>query len=76
MEEKFRLNIPFFLMAFSLGILYVYLNKPPHTVVIKHPTPENAGKIVYKDKSDNCFIYDMNKVKCPENGALPHPINN
>jgi hypothetical protein len=35
-----------------------------------YPTPENADKILFKDKADNCFYFDEQEVKCPEDESL------
>ena len=31
-----------------------------------YPTPENVGKVYYKDKADNCFYFEEEGVKCPQ----------
>ena len=38
-----------FLFALAIGIFYVYISAPPRRIVYKFPTPDNAGKITYKD---------------------------
>ena len=30
-----------------------------------YPTPSNINSVEFKDKADNCFEYNMEKVKCP-----------
>ena len=59
------INFPVFLISLAIGLLFVYLTEPPHKVVYVYPTPENVGKIEYRDKADNCFEYIMNNVECP-----------
>ena len=39
----------YFLIALSIGLFYTYLTTPMPEIIIKYPTPENAGKIIYKD---------------------------
>ena len=34
-----------------------------------YPTPENAGKVQYKDNANNCFLFESNEVKCPTDGT-------
>jgi hypothetical protein len=63
------LNIKYFLVSFATGILIVYLNTPPPEIIIKYPTPLNAGKIIYKDDAGVCYKYKANEVECPTNGG-------
>lgn len=69
------LNIsPFyFFLSFAIGILIVYMMTPPPEIVLKFPSPYNAGKVVYKDKSDACYEYEAEKVEC-DGKAKPQPI--
>jgi hypothetical protein len=62
----FEFHFPLFLIAFSLGFLYVYAIGPERKAIIKYPTPFNSGKLIYKDSANNCFIYESKKVVCPE----------
>lgn len=55
----------YFFAAFSIGILIAYLSTPTPEIIIKYPTPENAGKIIYKDNADVCYKYKVNEVSCP-----------
>lgn len=75
-QKKFRLQWPIFLIAFAIGMLYIYVSNPTPKVILKFPSPYNAGKVVYKDNADECFVYDAQKVKCPlnENIIRKQPI--
>ena len=44
----------------------------------KYPTPENANSTIYKDKSDNCYKYEVDEVDCPNDKSKikEQPINN
>ena len=68
------INIPVFLCAFVVGLIFVYLSEIASEQVKVYPTPENAGITQYKDKVGNCFVYKKNKVSCPSNGAKNIPI--
>ena len=72
-----HLNPHAFVISFCIGILIVYLKPIPKRVVYKHPTPQNAGKVIYRDESDGCFIYNAKEVKCPSDKSLikSHPID-
>lgn len=65
-----------FFISFSIGLFFCYILTPPPEVVLKFPSPYNAGKVVYKDKADTCYKYKAEKVNCPLNKALikPQPI--
>jgi hypothetical protein len=30
-----------------------------------YPSPENVRQVLYQDKADNCFTFEANEVKCP-----------
>jgi hypothetical protein len=55
----------YFFISFALGILIAYLTIPTPELIIKYPTPENAGKIIYKDNADVCYKYKAIEVDCP-----------
>lgn len=75
--ESFQLNWYVFLIAFAVGIAYVYFSVPTPKVVIKYPNPYNAGKITYKDESNTCYRYKAEKVGCPEDASkiVPQPVS-
>lgn len=54
-----------FLIALCIGLFYTYVTSPPPEIVIKYPTPFNAGKITYVDKNNVCYKYRIQKVNCP-----------
>ena len=70
------LNIsPFyFFLSFAIGLLVVYVITPPPEIVLKFPSPYNAGSIIYKDQTDTCYKYTADKVKCTAK-AKPQPIH-
>lgn len=55
----------YFLIALCLGLLYTYVSAPVPQVIIKYPTPFNAGKVTYVDQNDVCYKYQIKKVSCP-----------
>ena len=65
MFTKF-LNLPIFICSFIIGIIFVQLSSPSNTVIFVYPTPDNIEHIVYKDKADNCFSYNIDNIKCPK----------
>jgi hypothetical protein len=71
-----RLNLFYFSLAFAIGLFVCYVITPPPEMVLKHPSPYNAGKVTYKDKADTCYKYRADKVACPldRSSVLPQPI--
>ena len=59
------LNAPTFIAAFLVGMVICYFVEPAPQVVVKFPTPRTAGKITYRDESDNCYRYRAEKHACP-----------
>ncbi len=54
-----------FLISLSVGLFVVYAWGPETKEVIVFPTPTNMGKVQYKDKANNCFVYKGEEVECP-----------
>lgn len=50
-----------------IGIIAFLFVKPQQNVVYKYPTPESAGKVVYKDKNGICYQYKAEAVDCDKN---------
>lgn len=71
-----KLNPLAFFIAFAIGLLMCYATQPTPEVVVKFPSPFNAGDITYSDKSNNCFKFKAEKVSCPIDKSLikPQPI--
>jgi hypothetical protein len=65
-----RLDLKYFLLAFGIGLLVCYVMTPPPEVVVKFPSPYNAGKVMYTDKAGTCFMYRADKSTCPSDRAL------
>tara|TARA_B110000037_G_C16916956_1_gene422720 strand:- start:134 stop:355 length:222 start_codon:yes stop_codon:yes gene_type:complete len=68
------INVPVFIVAFIIGIVFVYLADVKNEAIKVYPTPENAGNVQYKDKVGNCFVYVKNEITCPKSGAKNIPI--
>jgi len=61
-----HINLPVFIISFSLGILYAYLHIPKKQVIFIYPTLDNIDNLQYKDKTETCFNIDAKKTKCDE----------
>lgn len=64
----------YFILGFAVGILYIYTTYTPPRVIWHHPSPENAGRVVYQDKENHCYRYLTEEVKCPDADNVDHPV--
>ena len=71
-----HVRLGYFVVSLAIGLLYVYVSTPSPRVVVQFPSPHNAGKILYRDRDNNCFKYDAQRVTCPADRSLvrPQPI--
>lgn len=61
------INIPVFIVSFLLGLFAVYMTAPKLRTIEVTPSPENADKIQYRDKTDHYFQFKEVPVTCPSN---------
>ena len=64
------INLPVFLISLVLGAIFIHMSAEPTETVLVYPTPENAGKYQYIDKSGNCYHYKAEKLPCPKEKKL------
>lgn len=59
-----KIKLLYFLISFSIGLFFCYITQPPAEIVMKFPSPNNAGKVTYKDKDGQCYVYHADKISC------------
>ncbi len=64
------INPLYFIISFVIGLIYIHFTQAPPRVVIKYPTPHNAGRITYVDDAGVCYKYAVEKANCPANKSL------
>ncbi len=57
------------IIGLVIGVIAILLIQPQKNVIYKYPTPETAGKVVYKDKNGVCYKYTSTVVDCDKNEA-------
>ena len=68
------INFKIFFLSLAIGLFYIYVSEDYKQTIIIYPTPDNIDKYQYKDKSDNCFSYELKEVTCPKDDKLYHTI--
>ena len=63
-----------FLISLAVGLFYIYISGDNKKTIIIYPTPDNINEYQYKDKTDNCFSYELNEVTCPTDTNLLHNV--
>lgn len=59
-----------FAVSLGLGLMVVYVTAPRPRVVIKFPSPLTAGKTVYRDDRNGCYVYRPEKVECDHSAVV------
>jgi hypothetical protein len=64
------ISIPIFFISFAIGLFFVYVLGPEIKTIYIYPSPENVDKILFKDKANNCFVFEEQIVNCPKDDSL------
>ena len=63
-------NAKAFIISLAVGIFFVYISSPENMVLLIYPNPDNVDTYLFKDKTDTCYKYMSNEIKCPERDSL------
>jgi hypothetical protein len=61
-----HISLPIFLISFAVGLFFIYILGPEMKTIYIYPSPENVDKVLFKDKADNCFLFEEEVVECPK----------
>jgi hypothetical protein len=64
------ISIPIFLISFAVGLFFIYILGPEMKTIYIYPSPENVDKVLFKDKAENCFVFEEQRVNCPKDDSL------
>jgi hypothetical protein len=59
------ISFPLFLISFAVGLFIVYILGPETKIIYIYPSAETVGKVLFKDKADNCFSFEEEEIECP-----------
>jgi len=59
------ISIPIFIISFAIGLFFVYILGPERKKIYIYPSPETVGKVLFRDKANNCFYFEEQIVECP-----------
>jgi len=68
------ISIKVFIISFIIGLIFVYFFGEEERKVYVYPTPQNIGKIQYKDAVNNCFTFSSKQVNCPSDDNMIYKI--
>jgi hypothetical protein len=67
MFHHFKL-MPFIAGLVLSSIVFLYLKTDNKERVTKWPRPENAGKVVYRDRNGLCYTFEAQITDCAKAG--------
>ena len=67
------LHIKVFLTSLLIGLIFIYLKDSKKKIKV-YPTLSNINNIEYKDKADNCYEYELEKINCPNDESKINKI--
>jgi len=60
------ISLPIFFISFAIGLFFIYILGPEMKTIYIYPSPESVGKVLFKDKAENCFYFEEEYVDCPK----------
>lgn len=64
------ISLPVFLVALSVGLIFMYMTPAAMTKVVVYPTPDNKDEFLYGDNASNCYKFEQVETQCPADRSL------
>lgn len=73
---EFIIKFPALIIGLVGGFMLLRLFSIDRPIFYKWPSPDNVGKVDYKDKNGICYEYAKEEVDCAANKSLikPYPL--
>jgi hypothetical protein len=68
------IKYPAFIIGIIAGFVLLRFYGADRPIFYKWPTPDNAGKVNYKDKNGVCYQYESTEVDCAANKEKVKPL--
>jgi hypothetical protein len=62
-----------FVISLIVGLLISRITTPGQRVIFVHPTPDNTGDYLFRDKAGTCFAVVPTEVACTAQ-SLDYPV--
>ncbi len=73
-SNNFYVKFPGLIVGLIIGFIILRLFAIDRPIFYKWPSPDNVGKVTYKDKNGICYQYHGNIVDCDQNKKKIKPV--
>jgi hypothetical protein len=64
------ISLPILFVSLLVGLSLVYFYGDDVRVIYLYPTPDSMDKIIFQDKTNQCFEIIPTKIQCPSDKSL------
>jgi len=72
--SEFFIRFPALIAGIIIGFILLRMFAIDRPIFYKWPSPENAGKVTYKDKNGVCYTYNADSVDCKAKDLKVKPL--
>lgn len=72
--SEFFVRFPALIVGLGLGFILLRMYAIDRPIFYKWPSPDNVGKVTYKDKNGVCYQYQGDTVDCEAHKGKTRPI--
>ncbi len=72
--SEFFVRFPALIAGVVIGFILLRMFAIDRPIFYKWPSPDNAGKVTYKDKNGVCYSYNSDVIDCKTKGITVKPL--